>query len=127
MTPFVIAMVALVFLMAFFNAVMDATENDPNFNESIFRKLNRKFWLKTVSWEFAKKIFGYKLDAWHLAKSCMVMCIAGALVLCVIIGIIIGSGGKAIYWANYLLFFGGIGLLWNGTFRLFYHIIFKVR
>ena len=64
-----------VFLAAAFNAVMDATENEPNFNESVFKRLNQRFWLKSVSWQFAYKIGGYKFDAWHLSKTGMVLCI----------------------------------------------------
>lgn len=122
MMPVIMLLVCVV-LMAFFNAVMDATENE-NFSESIFKNLAQRFWYKRVSWQCAKRIFGYKIDAWHIAKSCFVICFVLALVAAVVVG-------KNIYvqlsmW-DYLLFISGLGVLWNGCFILFYHIIFKVK
>lgn len=122
MMPVIMLLVCVV-LMAFFNAVMDATENE-NFSESIFKNLAQRFWYKRVSWHYAKRIFGYKIDAWHIAKSCFVICFVLALVAAVVVG-------KNIYvqlsmW-DYLLFISGLGVLWNGCFILFYHIIFKVK
>lgn len=105
---------ALVLLAALFNAVMDATENAPNFNESIFKRLSQKFWLKEVSWKAAKKIFGYKLDAWHLAKSCMILCFVAA---------ILTFENKHQWWV-YLMSFAAI---WNLGFDLFYHWLLKVK
>jgi hypothetical protein len=113
--------------MAFFNAVMDATENEPNFNESIFKNLNRKFWLKTVSWEYAKRIRGYKFDAWHLAKSSMIVMFA-----CVVVsGIFFGAwvfehnSPKVIVLA--VITNLAVGFTWVAVFTLFYHKIFKVK
>lgn len=42
---------SLMFLGAFFNACMDMCENEPNYNKSVFRNLDKGFWLKTASWE----------------------------------------------------------------------------
>lgn len=90
-----------IFFAAFFNAVMDRTENESFFG-SRFDKLSHKFWYKRESWKWAKKIFGYKLDAWHLSKTCMIVCLALA---------------AANTWIEFLV----IGLVWNATFNFFYH------
>jgi hypothetical protein len=100
----------LVAAAAMFNAAMDRLENE-NFSSSIFKNLDPKFWYKRESWKYAKKIGGYKLDAWHLAKSCMIVCLLLAIVLF--------KG----HWAWFISY----GLLWNITFTIFYHEIFKAQ
>lgn len=113
-----------VVLAVFFNSIMDATENEPNFNESIFKNLNKKFWLKTVSWQFARKIFGWKFDAWHVAKSGMVLSIAGAIIAAIFVGVYLAANPSLLFISASL---ATIGAAWNGSFKLFYHIIFKVK
>lgn len=107
-----------IFFAAFFNAVMDAVENEPNFNESIFKNLPKQFWLKTESWKYVKKIFGYHLDAWHFAKSLMVICFAGAVIFFDL---------PLMKWQDVALYLVLIGIIWNGAFWLFYNVIFKVK
>src|ERR1044072_4898033 len=65
-------MVSLIFffLAGVFNAFMDSIE-EGHFQNSIFSKLDPKFWYKWESWKWAKTIFGYRFDAWHIAKSLM--------------------------------------------------------
>jgi hypothetical protein len=109
--------VALVFIAAFFNAVMDAVENE-NYFESIFKKLPQQFWYKRESWKYAAKVFGYKVDAWHLAKSCMLICFAGA---------VISFNLPVKKWQDVAFYTAGFGIIWNVTFWLFYHVIFKVK
>lgn len=103
-------MTSLIFiaLAAIFNAAMDRLENE-NFSSSVFKNLDPKFWYKRESWKYAKKIGGYKLDAWHLAKSCMISCLLLAIV---------SFKGHYVWFIVY-------GLLWNITFTIFYHEIFK--
>lgn len=105
---------ALIVLAAFFNACMDCFENSPNFYESIFSHWNRNFWCKDISWQFAKKIGSYKLDSWHISKSLMIICWALAVVTMTIDH----------WWGIKLL---SIGILWNVSFWLFYHKLFKVK
>lgn len=62
----------LVIIGAFLNAVMDLLENE-NFNSSIFRRWNPAFWYKRESWKYARKIYGYKIDGWHISKSGMII------------------------------------------------------
>jgi len=100
-------------LAAFFNACMDAWENEPNFNESIFRHWNQRFWLKEISWQYARKIFSYKIDAWHLAKSLMVICFAIALCFD--------------YRGAWYIIVINCGVVWNFSFWLYYHKIFKIK
>lgn len=112
-------MISLLFLSfaAFWNAVMDAVENE-NYFESIFRKLPQQFWYKRESWKYVKKIFGYRFDAWHLAKSAMIMCVIMAII-CFDLPV-----EKWHDWAVYIIV-GGV--TWNLTFTLFYHKIFGVK
>lgn len=126
MTYLIIALF-LVALMAFFNACMDAFENTPNFNKSIFRNLNKKFWCKDVSWEFAKKIFKYKLDAWHIAKSLFVICFAFSIVFVMLAGAtLIPIPLPTWMWLS-LIVVPAIGLIWNGAFYLFYNVLFRIK
>lgn len=99
----------LLFLAAVFNAVMDLTESE-RFYVSVFRNLNERFWYKRVSWKYAKKIFGWKFDAWHVAKSLMIICASLAIVLY-----------KPVF--PWYIDFVLAGVLWNGTFNLFYNKI----
>lgn len=103
----------LIFIASFFNALMDATENAPNFNESRLKNLPVRFWLKEQSWKYALKIFGYRVDAWHLSKSCMVICMVTAIVFHPYHPwwVIVGIGG----------------LVWNIGFWLFYNKLFGVK
>lgn len=103
----------LVFLAAIFKACADAFENTPNFDESIFKNLNKKFWCKEVSWQYAKKLFGYKFDSWHLSISAMIFSMDGAVVIH--------------FPEDNILHFMGIGVLWNTVFVMFYHKIFQVK
>ena len=111
-----------IFFATFFSAVCDAVENE-NIGESIFRKLPKQFWYKRESWKYVKRIFGYHLDAWHISKSCMIIC----WVLAVIFyqpdaGIHTAKKGWDILFQ--LCLCGGI---WNIGFWLFYNKIFGVK
>lgn len=106
------------FLAAAFNAVMDAVENEPNYNESVFKKLPKQFWLKEQSWKFAAKVFGYKIDAWHLSKSAMIICLVMAIIF---------FDMPVEKWQDVAVYLIVGGLTWNFTFWLFYHKIFGVK
>jgi hypothetical protein len=117
---------ALIVLAAFFNACMDCFENSPNFNESIFSHLNKKFWCKDISWEYAKKIGKYKLDSWHISKSLMIFCIVSALWF--------DRFSSSLWHANtghqllnFVLDVIGYGGIWVIIFNLTYHKLFKVK
>lgn len=104
---------ALIVLAAFFNAFMDIVENE-HFYASIFSHWNPKFFYKRESWKYAKKVFSYPIDGWHIAKSLMIICFAFA---------IITMDLNHQWWVKLLT----IGALWNGSFWLFYHKLFKVK
>jgi hypothetical protein len=106
-----------IFLAAFFNSVMDAVENE-NFSESIFKNLPHQFWYKRESWKYVKKIFGYRPDAWHLSKSLMIICFAGAVIFFDL---------PVKKWQDAAMYIITIGFIWNVTFWLFYNVIFKVK
>lgn len=116
----------LIFIAAAFNAVMDRVENE-NFFESVFKNRNQRFWYKRVSWQYARKVFGYKIDAWHLAKSAMVICLLSAIVgatfglwpVFVLVALI--KSKWLLIAANFIIF----GTVWNLSFGLFYNKILK--
>ena len=102
-------------LAAFCNAVMDRTENAPAYNKSVFKNLPKTFWLKEVSWQYATKIFGWKGDCWHIAKSLMIIFMAATVAFTLAFEPLLRP------WLNFIV----LGLLWNGTFNLFYNYILK--
>ena len=109
--------IILLFLAAFFNAVMDATENE-NFFESILKHLPQQLWYKRESWKYVKKIFGYHVDAWHLSKSLMVICFICAIVF---------FNMPVKRWQDIAMYLIVGGITWNLTFWLFYNVIFKIK
>lgn len=108
-SPFLI----FVFFAAIFNAAMDSIENE-HIESTIFRTKNPKFWSKRVSWEFAKKIFQWKYDAWHCFKSSMIICLALAVVTYRPI-------------QTPLIDFAVFGWVWNSYFNVFYNYVFKIK
>jgi hypothetical protein len=109
---------ALFWLLAcFFNALCDTVENE-NFFESRLKNFPKQFWYKRDSWKYAPKIFKYRLDAWHISKSCMVLCFLFTA-LCFDLPL-----KKRQDWALYIAV---AGVVWIAGFRLFYHVIFKVK
>lgn len=105
---------AFVFVASFFNAVMDVTGNVVKFNTSIIKNFPPNFWVKDVSWKFAPKIFGWKADAWHIAKSGMIICFAGAIIF---------FKPQHQWWVHFI----SIGIVWNVGFWLFYNKLFGVK
>jgi len=95
--------VILIITSAFLNAVMDLLENE-NFSSSKFSKLNPRFWYKRESWKYAKKIFGWKFDGWHIAKSLMIFCICAMI------------ADNGFQWVIY-------GITWNISFSLSYKLL----
>ena len=107
---------SLIFLVlaAMFNALMDSVEYETAFEKSIFYKLNPKWWCKSISWEYVKFLpfTKYRPDAWHLAKSSMVVFIVLAIVVAAPV-------------SHPLPHFVLLGLIWNMSFNLFYNHIFR--
>ena len=100
-------------LAAFFNAVMDAVENE-NYFESGFKNLPRQFWYKRDSWKYAARILGWKADAWHISKSLMVVCVISTLIFYVPV---------VRPWLHFII----MGVAWNLCFTFFYHVVFRVK
>jgi len=99
-----------IILSALCNATMDILENE-NFHISIFKDLNQKFWYKRESWKYAKTLFGYKFDAWHICKSLMIIFMCLSIVFYTPLAGIL----------DVLLY----GALWNLTFNITYNKILK--
>lgn len=95
-------------LAAMFNSVMDKTKDTIQYNSSLFGKRgwNPKFWNDEVSEHVF--IFGtkYKPNAWHISKSCMLICFDAAI-------------------STSVLQFYVIGAVWILTFNLFYNKLLK--
>lgn len=98
----------LIIIAALLNAVMDRTENIVAFNRSIFSHMDKRFWCKEISWQYASKVFGWKADAWHIAKSAMIILLALAMIVFKSTGV----------WFIDLLM---IGVTWNMVFVFSYH------
>lgn len=112
-----IASIILLVLACFFNAVMDCCENE-NFHESVFKKLPVQFWYKRESWKYAPKIFSFKLDCWHISKSCMIICF-------ILAGIFFDLPVEK--WQEVALYLAVAGAIWIVCFNVFYHRLFKVK
>ena len=102
------------------NALMDAT-ND-HFGSSIFQNQDPKFWNHQISWQYATKILGYHVDAWHIAKTTMVasLCVPFAIVMHENLPIIKNHPflDKTLWWAI-------TGISWNHIFNTDYNHVFK--
>lgn len=85
-----------------------------HFDSSIFRHKERKFWDPTISWKYAKYLppTKYKVDAWHLFNSAMIVCFCAAVAV----------NPRAHFWLWELL---ATGLLFNFSFNLFYNKLFR--
>lgn len=119
--PYILWVVA-----AFFNSCMDAFENTPNFNESIFKRWDKRFWCKDVSWEYAKvlsvripftkkRLGSYKLDSWHICKSLMIVSFA--------VGTVFSFYLKKPWYLDMSVLY----VIWNVTFWVFYHKLFGIK
>jgi hypothetical protein len=111
-------------LAAACNAVMDSVENE-HIYDTVFnpQRKNSAFWYKRDSWDKAKKIGGWKFDAWHLFKSIAVinLCLSAAFA---------ATSDLALRWgllAQVILKVVILGLTWNLSFNLFYNVIFKKK
>jgi len=101
-------------LAAIFNAVMDSVGDGVAFRRSVFKKRNPNWWSKELSWQHVRFLppTKYRPDAWHLAKSAMILCLVSAMVF---------YRPLVNWWADILI----LGTIWNGSFTLFYHRIFR--
>ena len=101
---------ACIILAAICKAVADQV--DHHFGESVFKNLNPEFWDRDISQDKAKRIFGYKLDAWHLFLSVMIVLM--------ILAIVLHENKLPWYWE---LLIGGA--VWNLIFNLFYNKLLR--
>jgi hypothetical protein len=107
-------------LTIFFNACMDAFENE-NFGESIFKRWSKKFWYKRESWKWARRVFGYKLDGWHICKSlCIIFFVSAALAFRF-------EWDMQVKWQDITWYLFWAGAIWVFEFWIFYHKLFKIK
>jgi hypothetical protein len=108
---------AIAFMIAaFLNAIMDRCESEV-ITGTIFERWRDKpvfneFIYKRESWKHAKKIFGWKFDLWHVAKSSMLLFIIIAMV----------AYNPVFGWWKDIL---ALGLLWVLVFNITYNRILK--
>ena len=86
-----------------------------HFDTSIFKWKNPKFWNPVISSDWAEKFRGYKVDAWHLSNSAMIVFMIMAVALH-------RYDRFQLQW-YYELLIGGC--IWNAAFNLFYNKIFR--
>ena len=99
----------LVFLAAICNAIMDNLTH--HWYMSVFNnvKLDLKFWNSELSWIVRSLEYtNYKLDAWHIFKSSMIILLALAIVFY----------SPMVNWFVYLIL---IGVLLNFSFNFGYN------
>jgi hypothetical protein len=98
----------LICLAAFCNAVMDKLAW--HFERSCFNDYDPKFWNPNVSWKYAKFIpfTKYRVDAWHLFKSAMIVLICLAIIF---------YSPMINIWIDFLIF----GILWNTVFNIYFN------
>jgi hypothetical protein len=115
--------IVFVIAAAICNSIMDIVENE-NFSNSKLATYNPRFWYKRVSWLYARKIAGYKIDAWHLFKSAMIILLCGAAISYHYLPLfrcdMLWNSRRA-WLADVLIF----GLAWNLPFNLFYNKILR--
>ena len=108
-------------LAAACNAVMDKLSF--HFHKSVFNGLDPTFWDPSVSWKYAKIIpfTKYKVDAWHLFKSAMIIFICIGLMFAYM-----NNGIADFNIRSFIVIFLMLGILWNGVFNLFFnHLLAK--
>ncbi len=124
--------ISLIFfgLAAVCNAVMDKIQF--HFYSSVFRTThyNQKFWNPEISWRYAKKIpfTKYKVDAWHLHKSAMI--IFQALAACSLLFMVQYKTEDLATWKIWAAA-GGIficyGIVWNTVFNVFFNKLLSLK
>ncbi len=118
----------LVVLAAICNACMDTLVH--HWDSSVFYKPNcieNNRWNSFFNPEkssvsaYILPFTKYKVDAWHLLKSLMIILLVGAIVISL-------ASEPPIFnvWWFYLGLFIWFGILWNGTFNIFYNHILLV-
>ena len=107
-TPFIIPGL-LIIAAAICKALADTVAD--HFDTSIFKNKYQQFWNKSISANHAKRIGNYKIDAWHLANSGMIICFITA-----------AAFPPPVAW---YYFIPAGGTLFNLVFNLFYNKILR--
>lgn len=112
--------ILLIILAAILNAVMDRTETIIAYNASVFFQYSQNFWCKPIAAHAVKLLSftKYRVDAWHLSKSALVVCLCAAP----LVYVPVLSLGSLPSWLVHLCLYGAV---WNFTFNIFYNHLFK--
>jgi hypothetical protein len=101
-------------LAGFSKAVADTLTH--HFETSVFKNKDRRFWDPAISWKYARylKFTRYKIDAWHLANSGMIISFCTAVATNCI--------HDHLHWLLRLII---AGTLFNLSFNLFYNKLLR--
>jgi hypothetical protein len=110
-------------LAASCNALMDTLQH--HFYVSVFKGLNPFFWNPEKSWNNSKYIpyTKYKIDAWHLSKSSMIVLLAASIITFEYPKFLLGVNS----FFSFIFLMSIYGTLWNLTFNLFYNRLLKSK
>jgi hypothetical protein len=105
--------IVFIFLAGMFKAVADTLAD--HFYISVFKKKDPKFWDKSISWKYAKylPLTKYKVDAWHLANTGMIVSICAAIAT---------KPDFSLHWAFQFI---AAGIIFNLSFNIFYNKILR--
>lgn len=104
-------------LAAYFNAVMDTLQF--HFDRSVFSHKDPNFWNPAKSWQAAKFFPGtkYRMDAWHLFKSAMIVSSALSAV------VLLYGLDFVMPWWGYPGILIVYGVVWIATFNAFFDVL----
>jgi hypothetical protein len=87
--------------------------------KSVFNKLNESFWNPSVSSKVAVYIpyTKYKIDAWHLFKSLMIILLASSAIS----GMVFKTYCMINPFFDFVILIIVYGIIWNGVFNIFYN------
>jgi hypothetical protein len=107
-------------LGAILNSVMDSLYSE-HIGETDFAKKNPSFWNKDISAHKAKMIGKYRLDAWHICKSLMILMMCASMLFYYYLP----WYHLEILWIDVIKDVIIAGLAWNIPFNTFYNRIWK--
>ena len=105
--------IIFIILAAICDSVIDTVTH--HFSTSVFKSKNPDFWDPSLSWKNSTMIFGYKIDAWHLFKSAMIVLFTLAIVFS-------GNFPYSLKWYFQIPIFG---IIWVIVFNTFYNKILR--
>lgn len=110
----------LIVLAAMFNAVMDKTKDTIQYDTSVFKNRNPKFW-NDEAFEGGFLFGKYKYNAWHVCKTLMLFCVFLSCSLSLFLPLVIYQYNPFIAIFDFCL----MGAEWILVFNLCLNKLFK--